>query len=77
MHVYQPPVYVPRHLRKKGRASDDQAKKRAFARAARWSKRFIFLKAKALANPRIASQYLDWTEAAKRNGLRKSTGGAK
>ena len=78
MHVYQPSHYYPPSMRrrksKKG-SPKDPGKQRAFRQAAKWSKRFIFQKAKTLDNPRVAQQYADWSEAARKGLLRKSTGG--
>lgn len=64
--------FNPRHMRRKYRTkhSDDKEKKRAFARVAKWSKRFIHLSADALAKPKIAPHYEAWNERSKKGGLR-------
>lgn len=65
--------FNPRHLRKGYRKShsDDDAKKKAFRKVARWSKRFIHLSADQLAKPRIAPHYAEWcAKSRKGTGLR-------
>lgn len=79
MHVRQPSPYTPRRWRKSANrgAPKDPGKQRSFRAAKKWSDRFIHQKAKTLDNPKMAAQYLEWTEAARRGTLRKSTGAAK
>ena len=74
MHVYQPSPFTPRHLRRRGGASDDAAKKKAFARAAKWSKRFIFQSASTLAKSPLSQDYHDWMESSRKGNLRKAGG---
>lgn len=65
--------FTPRRLRKKYRQthSDDDAKKKAFRRAARWSKQFIKLSASQLEKPTIAARYAEWCDKSRKGtGLR-------
>lgn len=66
-------MFTPRHLRKKHAkkgAPKDKQKKLMFAKAARYSKRFVNLSANGCIN--AGKDYLDWCAAADRGGLRKS-----
>lgn len=77
MHVYKPAGYTPRHLRrnKDHGAVKDTGKRAAFQRAAAWSKRFIHQKASQLEKPGpLHDAYMDWSGAANRGALRRSTG---
>lgn len=69
-------VFNPRHLRKRYNnksGGKDPTKSRAFARAAKWSKQFIHQSASALAKPPLAAGYHDWSNAARKGVLRRSS----